>query len=182
MDRLRATLVAFSIASLALGCGDSATDATAPVAPPRPLDFEAMAEDFGCLLDWDRVRNIRVANTLGFLDEALELAREPRAGVQYPVGTIIQLVPGEAMVKRGPDFDPDNNNWEYFELTPTAAGTSIRVRGRDDVVNQFGGQCFGCHEDARDFDFICEKGRGCVELPLDDAAITAIQNADPRCD
>ena len=159
------------------GCGDSST----PAPPPEPMDFEATAADFGCIQDWERVRNIRITNALGFLEEALALARDPQPGVQYPVGTIIQLFPGEAMVKRGPDFDPDNNNWEYFELTATAEGTSINVRGRDDVINMFGGQCFGCHADARDFDFICEKGRGCVELPLGDAAITALQEADPRC-
>lgn len=177
---LSATCVALTTA-FAFACGDSATSGTAPTEPPAPMDFEATADDFECLLNLERIRNIRVTNKLGFLEEALDLARNPRAGVEYPVGTIIQLVPLEAMVKRGPDFDPVNNNWEYFELRPTADGTEITVRGRDDVVNQFGGQCFGCHEAARDFDFICEKGRGCLDLPLDDDTITAIQNSDPRC-
>jgi len=168
------------LVTVALGCGDSATSGGS-TAPAEPLDFEASADDFECIQNWERVRNIRLTNKLGFLEEALSLAREPRPGLQYPVGTIVQLFPGEAMVKRGPDFDPDNNNWEYFELAVSAAGTSINVRGRDDVINMFGGQCFGCHVDARDFDFLCEKGRGCVELPVDDATITALQEADPRC-
>lgn len=173
-------LVTVLSVAFASSCGDSATSGT-PTEPPPPADFEATAADFECLLNWERVRNIRVTNKLGFTDEALELARNPQPGVEYPVGTIIQLVPLEAMVKRGPDFDPENNNWEYFELAPSGDGTEIRVRGRDDVVNQFGGQCFGCHVDARDFDFICEKGRGCLDLPIGDDVITALQDADPRC-
>ena len=84
--------------------------------PPVPTDFVATAEDFKCLADQPRVRNLRIANTLGYLDEAIALAEVLTPGEQYPIGTILQLVPGEAMVKRGPDFDPDNNNWEYFEL------------------------------------------------------------------
>lgn len=175
-----AMAVAALSASLVSSCGDSASSGTAPE-PPAPTDFEATAADFECLLNWERVRNIRVTNKLGFLEEALELARNPQPGIEYPPGTIIQLVPQEAMVKRGRDFDPENNNWEYFELVASDAGTQIRVRGRDDVQNQFGGQCFGCHADARDFDFLCDKGRGCVELPLEDRTITALQNADPRC-
>jgi hypothetical protein len=168
-------------AAVAASCGDSAsTDPSAE--PPPPADFVATAEDFECIQDWERVRNIRVTNKLGFLEEAVALARDPQAGVQYPIGTIIQLFPGEAMVKRGPGYDPDNNDWEYFELRVSAEGTSINVRGRDDVINMFGGQCFGCHEAARDFDFICEKGRGCVELPIGDATITALQEGDPRCE
>lgn len=176
---LTAACAAF-LACVAISCGDSASSGS-PAAPAEPLDFEATEDDFECIQDWERVRNIRVTNKLGFLEEALALARDPKEGEQFPVGTIIQLFPGEAMVKRGSEFDPNNNNWEYFELEATSSGTSINVRGRDDVINMFGGQCFGCHVDAKDFDFICERGRGCVELPLDDATITALQEADPRC-
>ncbi len=159
----------------------TATATERPTATPKPVDFVADVDDFECILSWDKVREFRITNRLGRLAEALELARNPRPGAQFPVGTIIQLFPGEAMVKRGPDFDPDNNNWEYFELDTSPAGTSIRVRGRDEVVNRFGGQCFGCHADARDFDFICEVGRGCVELPLSRDVFGALQEADPRC-
>ena len=160
------------------GCG---SDDGAPVMTQEPEDFVAEASDFECLQDWERIRNIRITNALGHLDEALELARNPVPGAQYPVGTMVQLVPFEAMVKRGPDFDPENNNWEYFELGVSANGTEIRTRGRDEVINQFGGQCFPCHEAARDFDFICEKDHGCIKLPLTDDLITRVQNNDPRC-
>lgn len=46
----------------------------------------------------------------------------------------------------------------------------------------FGGQCFGCHEAARDFDFLCDKDRGCVLLPIGDDVFDLLQNGDPRCD
>ena len=175
--------VAVLVGLIGAGCGDSGTQAlpAPPPVPTPPADFIAAADDFDCIQDWERVRNIRVTNKLGLLEETLEVARNPQPGVQYPVGTIIQLFPGEAMVKRAPDFDPANNNWEYFELLVSPEGTSINVRGRDEVINMFGGNCLSCHADAREFDFICEKGRGCVDLPIGDEAIAALQEADPRC-
>ncbi len=159
----------------------TATATAVPTATPAPLDFAAVAEDFDCILDWEPVRSFRITNKLGFVGEAVDLARNPERGRQFPVGTIIQLFPGEAMVKRGETFDPDNNNWEYFELDTSVDGTTIRVRGRDDVINRFGGQCFGCHAAARDFDFICETGRGCVDLGIPREVFPDLQNADPRC-
>ena len=161
------------------GCSDGGAP---PGSPPAEEDFVARAVDFECLKDWERVRNIRLTNKRGRLAEALELARNPEPGRRYPVGTIIQLFPGEAMVKRGPGYDPDNNDWEYFELDVSAGGTAIRKRGRDEIVNMFGGQCFGCHAAAREFDFICETDHGCVDLPVDGAQIAVLQDLDPRCD
>jgi len=164
------------LATLALAaCGDSGST------PAPPTDFVAQASDFECLQHWPRVRNIRLTNRLGHADEAVALAENPESGKEYPVGTIIQLFPGEAMVKRGPAYDPDNHNWEYFELNVSAAGTEIRKRGRDDIINMFGGQCFGCHEAARAFDFICEEDHGCVKLPVSGAQIAVLQDSDPRC-
>jgi len=159
----------------------TATATAVPTASPEPLDFAATAEDFDCMLDWEPVRKFRITNKLGMLQEALDLAKNPRAGLQFPVGTIVQLFPGEAMVKRGETFDPDNHNWEYFELDTFADRTEIRVRGREDAVNRFGGQCLGCHVAAREFDFLCETGRGCADLGLPPGLIETLQNADPRC-
>ena len=174
-----APLAVAALATLLSACGGSGS--SSPTPPATPTDFVAEASDFECLKNWERVRNMRITNRLGYLDDALELARNPEPGRQFPIGTIVQLFPGEAMVKRGPDFDPDNHNWEYFELNVSSAGTEIHVRGRDDVINMFGGQCFGCHEAARDFDFLCEKNRGCIPLPVTSAVATALQDADPRC-
>ena len=175
MPRILKEMMLGTAALLLVSCAGSGE-------PPMPTDFIATAEDFTCLTDQPRVRNLRIVNTLGFLDEAIALAEVLTPGEQYPIGTILQLVPGEAMVKRGPDFDPENNNWEYFELNVSASGTEIRVRGRDEVVNQFGGQCFECHVDARETDFICEKTNGCVDIPLTQQLIDFLQENDPRCD
>ncbi|HYC21706.1 MAG TPA: hypothetical protein VEI94_03330 [Candidatus Bathyarchaeia archaeon] len=158
-------------------CGDSSSKGQAS----QPEDFVAQASDFECLQDWVRVRNMRVTNKLGHLDAAVKFAQDLPEGQQFPVGTIVQLFPGEAMVKRGPTFDPDNHNWEYFELDVSQDGTVIRKRGRDEIVNMFGGQCFGCHVAAKPFDFICEEDHGCVKLPVTGAQLAALQDADPRC-
>lgn len=146
-------------------------------------DYAATAADFECIKNWPKVRAFRITNKRDKLDEALALAKNPVKGQQYPVGTIIQLFPGEAMIKRKAGFDPDNNDWEYFELDVSRSGTSIRVRGTTDAVNRFGGQCLSCHADAKDFDFICEDNHGCVDLPpiVNDDFINNLQNTDPRC-
>jgi hypothetical protein len=155
--------------------------ATGGTAGAEALDFDPTPEDFECLLAWDQVRNFRVANKLGQLEEALRVANSPEGGV-YPVGTILQLVTFEAMVKRGPGFSPESNDWEFFFLSVTAEGTTIEKRGVTDVVNQFNGNCFDCHREADPrFDFVCEQGRGCIDLPLTPELIAQIQSGDPRC-
>ena len=145
-------------------------------------DLDMSPEDFVCLLDWDPVRRFRITNLLGHLDETLEVANSPTGGV-YPVGTVIQLIPNEAMVKRGNGWSPETNDWEFFSLQTSAAGTEILDRGATKVVNQFGGNCFTCHADAEpQWDFVCEQDHGCVPLPLSAEAIAALQDNDPRCD
>jgi hypothetical protein len=65
------------------------------------------------------------------------------------VGTLIQLIPQEAMVKRAPGFDPGSNDCEFFTLDVTAAGTTIVTRGGSEVINRFSGSsCAGCHSAA----------------------------------
>lgn len=95
-------------------------------------------------------------------------------------GTIIQLVPAEAMVKRGAGFFPDADDWEFFVLSPSSTGTEIAKRGRDEVVN-IGPPCFACRSAAAQEDLICETTNGCVALNLSEALINALQNGDPRC-
>jgi hypothetical protein len=93
----------------------------------------------------------------------------------------VQLIPGEAMVKREPGFSDVTNDWEFFELDVAATGTTIRVRGGAQVVNRFGLSCAECHLQAEpQFDLVCEQDHGCDPLPFDRATIEAIQDADPR--
>jgi hypothetical protein len=161
------------------GCGSSGSPAAK--APPTPAEDLAMqATDFTNLHDMTKVRGFYLDNHLGHLKQALAVANSPKGG-RYPVGTIVQLVPQEAMVKRRKGFDPATKDWEFFFLTTDATGTKIVNRGTDDVVNRFGGNCAACHAAADDrFDIVCEKDHGCAPLPIGDDLIHGIQEADPR--
>jgi hypothetical protein len=155
---------------------------TAPPPPtptPSPEEFVAAASDFECLTDWTHIRHFRITNELGHLDDTLAVAHGTMP-LPYPVGTIIQLVPTEAMVKRGGGFFPAGDDWGFFVLSPSSSGTEITKRGRDEVVN-VGPPCFACHSAAVQKDLICETTNGCVALNLSEALINALQNGDPRC-
>ncbi len=143
-------------------------------------DFVAQASDFRNLHSMTKVRGFYIDNRLGHLKQALAVANSPRGGV-YPVGTIIQLVPQEAMVKREKGFSPATRDWEFFFLSVSPSGTEIQTRGTADVVNRFGGNCASCHQGAEArFDGVCEKDHGCAPLPIGDDVFHAIQEADPR--
>ena len=179
-----AVLVAIPIViAVAVGCssaddGDAASDTTDTTAVQ---DVTVGASDFKPLAEMTRVRGFFVDNVAGDLEATLAVANDPDGGT-YPVGTVIQLIPQEAMVKRAAGFDPDSNDWEFFTLDVTGAGTSVVSRGGSEVVNRFNGtSCAGCHGAAEpQFDFVCEHDHGCAPLPVGDDVITAIQNADPR--
>ena len=158
-------------------CGSSVQSSSKP---HPPEDFVARASDFRNLHTMTKVRGFYIDNRLGHLDEAIAVANSPDGGT-YPVGTIIQLVPQEAMVKRNQGFSPKTNAWEFFELDVSAEGTVIRVRGVDDVVNRFGFNCAACHADADPkFDFVCETDHGCAPLPVGHEFFEMIQESDPR--
>ena len=145
-------------------------------------DLNMMASDFECIKNGTKVHNFYVRNELGHLDEALAVANSPTGGT-YPVGTIVQLVPFEAMVKRGAGYNPTTNDWEFFFLEINGAETTIGARGVEDVENQFGGNCFDCHSKAEaQWDLICEKDHGCDPLPLNDQLIQNLQDGDSRCE
>jgi hypothetical protein len=150
-------------------------------ATPKPRqDFVAQADDFRNLHTMTHVRGFYLDNRLGHLDEALAVANSPHGGT-YPVGTIIQLVPQEAMVKREKGFSPATRDWEFFFLSVSPAGTTIEKRGTADVVNRFGGNCASCHQAASArFDGVCEQTHGCAPLPVGPDVFHAIQESDPR--
>jgi hypothetical protein len=203
--RYPCTLLA-AIAGLALGCGsddppaggDPDADTGAPpgdapttdAGPDDPdddagpgEDLDMQAADFECILRWDKVRRFRITNRLDHLAETLAVANSATGG-DYPVGTIIQLVPFEAMVKRRAGWSPGSNDWEFFALGVTARGTTITKRGgNSDVVNQFNGTpCLDCHAGAQpQWDLVCEQDHGCEPLPIGPDVIEAVQNGDQRC-
>jgi hypothetical protein len=173
-------------ALLMAACGQSgpapveapAETAAAPVPPPP---FEPTEAAFKCIRDMHPVRGFYVDNLLGYLDETIAAA-ESETGAVYPAGSVVQLVPGEAMIKREAGYNAATKDWEFFELDVTGDGAKIRVRGADEVVNQFGGNCLACHEKAKpEFDLICEQTHGCDPIPLTPVMVKAIQNTDPRC-
>jgi hypothetical protein len=175
------------VIAAAVGCssgdddGDDASGTTGTTDTTAVEDVVVDATDFKPLAEMTRVRGFFVDNVAGDLDGTLAVADDPEGGT-YPVGTVIQLIPQEAMVKRAPGFDPGSNDWEFFTLDVTAAGTKIVTRGGSEVINRFSGtSCAGCHSAAEpQFDFVCEDDHGCAPLPVGDDVITAIQNADPR--
>lgn len=152
-----------------------------PEGEPGP-DLAMTAADFDCMLDWPAVRRFRITNKLGMLDDALAVANSADGGI-YPPGTVIQLVPQEAMVKRARGWNPTTNDWEFFFLDIDGEGAvSIRTRGAEETVNAFGGNCFECHAKAApQWDFVCEQDRGCDPLPFSAEVIMGIQENDPRC-
>jgi hypothetical protein len=102
------------------------------------------AKSFRCITKMTPVRQFYVDNLRGNLDATLAAANST-TGAVYPPGSVIQLIPGEAMVKQDGGFNAATHDWEFFELDVSKDGTKIRKRGTTDVVNQFGGNCFGCH-------------------------------------
>jgi hypothetical protein len=88
----------------------------------------------------------------------------------------------EVMLKQPAGFSSVTHDWEFFELDVDAQGSKIRKRGFAEVVNRFGGNCFGCHIAARpQWDLICETDHGCAPIPLTTPMIRALQHTDPRC-
>jgi hypothetical protein len=155
--------------------------AATPAAKAAPKPMEITEASFGCIRDLKAVRGYYVGNLLGDIDATLAAANAPD-GAKYPPGSVVQLVPGEAMVKHHPGFDAATNDWEFFELIPSAAGTKINVRGTTNVVNHFGGNCLSCHAQAEaKWDMVCEQTHGCAPIPVTPVMAKAIQNTDPRC-
>jgi hypothetical protein len=188
--RLRAAPIVVAAFALALGAcssGDDGTDAASDgteagdgAATTVVEDLVMGADDFVNILDMTPVRGYFIDNRLGHLEEAIAVANDP-AGGTYPVGTIIQLIPQEAMVKRAAGFSPATNDWEFFSLAVSPEGTEILARGGPDVINQFGGSCADCHSAAEpQFDLVCEDTHGCAPLPIGDDVIQAVQASDPR--
>ena len=137
---------------------------------------------FGCIRKMTPVRGYYVSNLLGNT-EATVKAANAAGGAAYPVGSVVQLVPTEAMVKREAGFNAATKDWEFFELAVTAQGTKIGKRGGGEVVNRFGGNCLSCHAAAKpEFDMICEQTHGCAPIPVTPTMAKAIQNTDPRCE
>ena len=161
-----------------LACGMSMASAEALQQETLQID----ANSFSCIRDLTPVRGFFVDNLTGDV-EATVKAAQAKTGAVYPVGSVVQLVPTEAMIKRADGYNAATKNWEFFELDVSAEGTKIGKRGFTEVVNKFGGNCFGCHAQARpEWDMICEQDHGCDPIPVTPLMVKAIQKLDPRCE
>ena len=174
-------------ALLFVACGSSrAVSAPPPTAAPATTttttlpDVAPTPADFVNVNTMTRVGDHFVGSLNGHLAAALAVAHSAAGGV-YPVGTVLQLVPQEAMVKRYKGYSAATDDWEMFALKVSPQGTRIASEGTTKVVNQFGLNCAACHSAAAGrFDFVCGKTHGCTPLPLTDAVIAAVQRGDPR--
>jgi hypothetical protein len=152
-------------------------------------EFVARAKDFKCLDEFAPVpgKSFRIYHR-----NAKKLARAVRIAAldsrhrKYPVGTIIQVFPFEAMVKRGGGFNPEGGGWEFFNLKVKPGGTRIVGRTQNEQDGKPLKKLFGACQDIRchganqvkPYDRVCE---GHVPaLSLTDEEIQALR-IDPRC-
>jgi hypothetical protein len=143
--------------------------------------IEITDASFTCLTDMQKAGDFFIDNLLGNLEATLAVALSESGG-KYPAGSVLSLIPSEVMVKHQEGWNPATNDWEFFELAVSAAGSTITSRGTTDVVNRFGGNCFGCHQLARpEWDLVCGTDHGCAPLPVTREQINGIQASDPRC-
>src|SRR5262249_12565493 len=94
-------------------------------------EFVARAKDFKCLKAFTPIPGKQLADVTrnpARLQAAMRIATENLEHKKYPVGTIIQVFPFEAMVKRGGGFNPSGGGWEFFNLKVSPQGT--RITGR----------------------------------------------------
>lgn len=180
-------------AALGLGCGETSSgaaggtggsagsDGSGGAGGARSIPIEVTEASFECILEGTKVRKFYVRNLLGDLEESVAVATGS-ADLPYPPGTVLQLVPQEAMVKREAGFSPETLDWEFFFLDVSPEGTTIAERGKDETENAFGLNCFACHSLARENDLICESDNGCDPLQIGDEVIQTLQTGDPRCE
>jgi hypothetical protein len=95
------------------------------------------AESFRCITKMTPVRQFYVDNLQGNLEGTLAAANST-TGAVYPPGSVIQLIPSEAMVKRDKGFNAATHDWEFFALDASKDGTQVRMRGTVDVANSLG--------------------------------------------
>jgi hypothetical protein len=161
--------------------------AVAFVAPaPASAEPHAKRRDFHCLLKGKKVEgtNFYIFNrSRARLRKAVALTEAGALSpASYPVNTVLQVLPFEAMIKRRRGYNPDGNDWEFVRLGVDSKGkTQILADGRGEVANALG-SCQTCHKRlAPTHDLVCGFVIGAAGLGLTDEQLAAIQAADPRC-
>jgi hypothetical protein len=141
--------------------------------------YKVDASTFRCITKMTAVKHFFVDNLAGNLAGTVDVAQAGKG--QFPEGTVLQLIPNEAMVKQQKGYSPGTNDWEFFALD-TDENVKIVSSGAEEVNNFLGLNCFECHKAARaEFDLVCEQDHGCAPLPLTRPMFHAVQHTDPRC-
>ena len=175
------SLVQPRFSTMVLATGLIAYAPWSPAQDPNARPVTVDAGSFRCIRQMTPVRHFYIDNLLGPIAATLAAANA-KSGAIFPSGSVVQLVPTEAMVKREKGFSPATGDWEFFDLDVSASATRIRTRGVAEVNNRFAKNCFACHVPAREpWDFICESGHGCDPIPIDHTMTGALQRSDPRC-
>jgi hypothetical protein len=142
--------------------------------------YKVDASTFQCITKMTGVKHFFVDNLAGNLAGTVDVAKAGQG--QFPEGTVLQLIPNEAMIKQQKGFSAGTSDWEFFALDTDKNGTKIVSRGTEEVNNFLGLNCFECHKAARpEFDLVCEQDHGCAPLPLTRAMFHAVQHTDLRC-
>ena len=151
------------------------------VTAAQAKDIVVTPDYFDCVTNWTKIRNTRIHHPRRKrLEKAIRIFERGTPKRRYPVGTVLQLVPFEAMVKHRKRFFPETDGWEFFALDVSSGATVIRSRGGD-AINFLGRSCKTCHAAAARFDWVCEQGHGCDPIPLTESGIGALQEGDRRC-
>ena len=142
--------------------------------------YKVDGSTFKCITKMTAVKHFFVDNLAGNLAGTVAVAQAGKG--QFPEGTVLQLIPNEAMIKQQQGYSPGTNDWEFFALDTDKNGTKIVSQGAEEVNNFLGLNCFECHKAARaEFDLVCEQDHGCAPLPLTRPMFHAVQRTDPRC-
>ncbi|MFT5583726.1 MAG: hypothetical protein ACI9VR_001307 [Cognaticolwellia sp.] len=162
-----------------LACAPKPQVWTAPAVSPGPDAFLTDA-DFGCFRDWEKVGHSYYTSVIGDPAAAAQAARD---NTPFPVGTVVQLMPNEAMVKRHVGYSDETGDWEFLKLQLVKGHAVITERGTSQVKNLAGG-CAECHAaSAESNDWVCSESHGCEVLPgfILKQAEKAVAK-DPRCE
>ena len=174
ISKLSATANLSRVAAIFIGMG--VVHANEKIAPKYNVD----SSSFKCITKMTPVKQFFVDNLAGNLAGTVAVAQAGKG--EFPEGTVLQLIPNEAMIKQQKGFSPGTGDWEFFALESNKNGSKIVSRGREEVNNFLGLDCYECHKAARaEFDLVCEQDHGCVPLPLTRAMFHAVQHTDPRC-
>ena len=132
---------------------------------------------FKCITAMTPVRHFYVDNLLGNVEGTVAVATAGKG--DYPVGSVLRLMPNEVMIKHEKGFNPETRDWEFFYIDVDKNGSKIFARGFADVNNRLGMNCFACHSQAKpEFDLVCEQDHGCAPIPVTRAMFGALQRTN----